>query len=276
MGMQISKLNINTSSRIPSFKSNIEPSPKDNFDEDIIAANEFAQLSDDELFGVAAKDGLKRLKKTSKDIIKTAFIAVPIIDVATAGMLTKGNLSSKLKQSARQTGRWGVIMGSLAAMWGAKKAVNSRSEGLDNIDKNHPILALGMDFGAMLLAYSGIVAAKDVAVEFVKGNFAKTVSDLNRKLIEPAKVALNKSYLNKKLILPAEDKLYKHANSAGRGFRLFASLLAPTIAFTAMTKGFIEVHNIKKKVNSDYLSLKVAQESVRNMLTHFGISQDDS
>ncbi len=268
MGMQITKLNINTSSGIQSFKSEKEPSGKNNYDEDLKIATEFANLSDANLLKMSAQEPVKSFRKTSKDLLKTMLVAVPLVDIAASGLTKKGNLSSKIKQSAMQTGRWAAILGSLGVLFTAKRAVNSRSEEMDNINKNHPILALGMDFAAMMAMYSGIMALKNSSVEFVKDNFTKTVSEFNKKLIEPAKTALNNSYLNKHLILPAEQKIYKHANSKGRGLSIFASLLAPTISIAALAKGFVEAKNTKEKISTNYQFLKMAQETVRNELNN--------
>lgn len=266
MGMQISKLNSLNSSRIPTFKSYEEPSPESKKNDELKFANDFAKLSDAELLRISAEEPSKKLKKTAKDLVKTMFVAVPLVDIAATGIITKGNLSSKLRQSIAQTGRWGAVFAAGAAIVGIKHAVNSRSEEMKNIDRNHPILAFGMDFGAILGGYMGLVGLKNISSEFIKDNYTKTVTTFKNKLADPLKTALNNSFINKKLIVPAEQKLYRKANGSGRGLAMGVSLLAPTIAIAGLLKGNSETKTTKEQIGSNYAILKQTQNLLKAQL----------
>lgn len=232
-------------------------------DEFTLAMQEFTDASDNDLKEFAAKEPRERYKRTAKQLLGTMFVAVPVIDIATTSVTKRGNISAKLTESIKHTGRWGAILGAGLLLLGLKRAVNKSSPEMKNIDENHRLLALGMDFTALSAGFLGIKALKNKSVNLINEHAPKTVDYMKTKIIHPFKNKLDKSSINKNILLPAEKKIFKPSKNYGRPLSLALGLLAPAIAITALAKGMSEMKRSEAEAQDNYSLLKATQDGLR-------------
>lgn len=222
------------------------------------------KLSNKELYDIASYNPDKRLSDVTKNSMKTLFVAVPLIDTAVTGLLKKGNLSDKLLKSSKTLGKWGAVFVATAGVFGIKKFINNRFEGLDNFDKKHGAIAFGLDLGVLYLAFTSLLNSKNT----VKRCFNNIAPKLSKNIKEFSsgsfKEFVNKSYINRKLVQPAEKFMAKRPHHATVN-KLAASLIVPVMGLAVILRVRNEAAKRQEKVQNNFIALNFLNELVSQM-----------
>lgn len=254
--MSISKINNSFS-----FSSSQNPSPQD-----------LRKLSDEELYFLASYDSDKRYSNVSKKSMKTMLFAIPLVDSIASGLVKKGNLSDKILKSSKTLGKWGAVFVAALAVFGIKRAVNNNSATLDNIDKEHRFLSLGIDLAAVYYTLTNALKLKDVAKKQFNAKFPKFTKNVKDFALTPLKGFINNSFINKKLVLSAERIASKKPHFVVSN-KIVASLLAPVMAGAVLLRVHNEAQKRERNINNNYTALKGLNEMISQMQDTEGYSK---
>ena len=224
--------------------------------------NQIKKYTDEDLIRLAAWEPENRYSKVAKKTARTLLIAAPVVDSILAGAVHEGQLSSKLYKSAKTLGRWGTVFAAGFAIFGVKKVVNKNVEPLDKFNKNHALLAFGVDFTAL---YTLVSLLKDFGQKTFNKmqNLAPAVFEKASKLKLTTAEKINKSVINQKITKSANDYFSKHPhyNSAGKTLAL---LTVPAMAIAALVRLGNEAKSAADKTQNNYMHLKIIEAMVNN------------
>lgn len=250
--MSISKINTTFSSIAP--QKNLRGFKGTEIQDNASEALHPEKLTQDELFSLASNGPRNRMKNVAQNALKTIFVAVPLVDSVFSGVVQKGNLSKKVFKSTATLGKWAGVMALASAFFGVKKALNSKSEVLRTLDKEHKVMSTGIDLGLLyLLMHSSFkYGAK------LKSRVSKALPDVaksfSKNIKSPLATFLDKSLINKKAVIPAEKffaKNYYHSKAA----KAISVLAAPALLIVAYTRVFSEAKTQSENVAINYAIL---------------------
>lgn len=219
------------------------------------------RLDDDTLYDIASSDARNRIRKVTNNSLKTVLIGLPVADAVVSGIAHNGQLSSKLTKSASALGKWAGVFAAAAVVLGVKRAVNSKSETLDNLDKNSRFLGFAIDFGALYAAVNIFSNLGKVSKAYAETKFPKFFNSFHKYLKQPVKDILNASVINKKIVKPFENYLTKHPHH-NAAMKTAAFILAPIVAIATVLRVSKEINYACNTVDENFTFLK----AVNNML----------
>lgn len=270
-------------------KSNVGFQSKDKLEK----ASRFVNMSDAQLQLLAynATVDKKRDKKDQKTIFGM-FCAMPIIDTIASGVLAKRvlinqktgivklantTLSDKLLAAGVRGSNWILGLGLVSVYSVIKKEIASNSPGVNNFEKNHPILSfltdIGIVMGGFLLGLKGIDKFADRTVE----KHPEAVKRMGQKILNACK-KVDDTAFNKVTLPKMSQNLSKFAEEApflakaGR----FALVNSVWILLGAALIKMVKVTSDNRdKVEQNFQLLKTAQlQTAKHLVNTLNVERD--
>lgn len=224
-------------------------------------ANVINKLGDKDMLYLASVGPDRRLSNVASNALKMLFFTIPAADTVFSGLLKSGNLSSKIHKSASTAGKWAAVFTTVAAVFGVKRFVNSRSEFFDNFNKKHPFVSNVIDLGVIFTAFNALTSSLPVIKEQGKKLFPTLADSIKNRVKAPVKTALNNSLLNKKVILKAE-KFFAKRPYLNIISKAASYLFVPAAAIAVFVRFNKEAKLRDEQVAGNYTALKI----VNNMI----------
>lgn len=244
-------------------------------------ATAFVNLDDSQLRDLAYSLSYdKESQKKAKNKMWAAFLAMPVIDTISRGILAKNEtinaekkivklgettLSTKLRATGKTAVGWLGGLAIVGLYGGVKAAINNSSEGSRDFDHDHPILSFIVDMGLIL----GAFALGSVGLKKLNGKFPQIRSNIASK-IETLSSKIDKSKLNNKTYVEMSKKVAefgeKHQGLAKVGKSILENSLLVGLGVSIL--GSIGVsRKEQKRVEHNYKELKEAQLQTAQKLT---------
>jgi len=248
-------------------------------DADTERAKAFVNMDDSQLKTLAyLANRDKSTEKKTKNSINSTLYALPIAASLSSGILTKGKLGTRVLATGKTAANWGFGLLVLSALNLAKKAVVSRSEKLQQLENNHPIISLIADLGLFMGVLAlGAKCARNVGAKIFEKT-PKTVLKLFTKL-QNAKRLINKTKLNTKVLPSIIAGVAKIATRAPWAVAAGATIVANSvyILFLAgIIKGTKCAKQEQMRVENNFKSLKLAQLDTAKHLTNVLAEKNDT
>ena len=217
-----------------SFKAaaNVEDNTGSNDNRHVFGRN---KLSDNDIYKLSSSMPDERLSKVAKNMAKTLFLTIPVLDTIASAAVKKGNLSAKLKRGIVNAGRWASVFAAGASVAGVKSVVYSKSKMLDDFDRKHPVVSTIVDFSAIYTAFNFVNKGfKTVSASF-KELFPSFTNNVKNNFYTPLKNIVNNSFINKKLVIPVENFVNKRPY-LGRANKFSAMMLVPAMVMASFVR----------------------------------------
>lgn len=252
----------------------------------------FVNMDDSQLRDLAfisSYDG--KHEKKQKRTMAAACVAMPIVDSLASGILVKRGqaglnqtgklisepLSTRVGATARTAGSWVVALAGIGVYTGIKRAIVKRSEGLQEFNRNHPVLSFLIDLG---IIFTGLSIGQKKLGKFIASRETKDPELV--KLLENKRASIEKSLnstkFNKKVIPAIEEGFRNFAKKApfvanvGR----FALGISPWIVlFGGLMKLSRNDKKELKRIDNKYKEIKTAQNKTAKYLSNaLGVERD--
>lgn len=126
-----------------------------------VNVDEAIALNDDQLRAIAYVKTVQKSRERQKRV-NMLYNAVPVVGALSAGILTKGKaslfgkevsgLAAKTVNGMKGGAYWAMLLGIAGTVGLATRALSNKSETVDNFKRNHPLLTLGAQVGALFAA----------------------------------------------------------------------------------------------------------------------------
>ena len=152
-------------------------------------------------------------------------------------------------------GRWAVVFGVLGSVFAIKKAINKKSEKLENFDKNHKLSSFAIDLTAMYAGLNLTLALFDKASKKIKEKFPKAVENFKTRTLQPLKNVMDRSKINKVLVKKLDKTINKNIYNK-TAINTSLKLVTPVIMFSGFFRYIAEAVRANKEVQENYTVLK--------------------
>lgn len=230
---------------------------------------EFAKLSDEQLYGLAVKANKGFARKNNMKA-NAYFYGAPIIasSLIGAASATGGGLVGRTASALKNAGSWGGFFAVLALSNLALKGVSKTVKPVGDFEKKHPILSLVAHLGVVLGAWSAAVPLFNKTKALVANKLPNMVQKFTNLKGQIAN-ALTSSKINTHIYQPIAKKtagfLAKHPT-----FTKIASKSAPYLllasVFYGIYKAAVKKEEIIMQENRNFFALKMMSNSVKSHL----------
>ncbi|HNW26428.1 MAG TPA: hypothetical protein PKI94_06530 [Candidatus Gastranaerophilaceae bacterium] len=259
--------------QVQSINSNINRvkfGSEEQFDKDLSFINlDDIQLSRLSLLKAKEEQGKKR------NPLKSLLITLPLVDIASkfimqsGGIVHDGNinihnrtyekfkilpgsLSKKMSAAGHAAMKWGGVLLVLGIYNSIKDAVVSKSEKLQNIEKNHPFASMLADIGLFLGSLS---LAEKGANKIAEKMVIKTPDLLEKvgKKVSSAKVWLDKTSINTK-VLPKVSELFGRLSKKSPLLATFGLVAVAAAPYIVIVNSLFKISKQNRDFNNNYLN----------------------
>ncbi len=227
--------------------------------------DEVISWNDNQLRTIAYLKTLQKDKQRRKNVNRL-FTAVPIVGALSAGILTKGKASmfgkevsgiaAKAINGIKAGGYWAMLIGTASAIGMATNAITKKSDNVKEFRRNHPILALGTQVGALFAAVTYLPRGASKLYGMIK---PEVIAKAGRGVEEVAE-HVNKYVKAPKFMQGWGDAISKRIpetiKDAGKAVVAWAPDVTLVTAGLAALRGYA---NTATDMNNTYLSLKDKQ-----------------
>ena len=248
-------------------------------------ASAFVNMDDEQLMDLACKNGYSRKTARTKNdnTLLATFLAIPIVDTISKGILAKGRLlgenedvivhviekstplSTKADAAIRTAGGWGVALGVVGIYSALKHAFTSK----DDRQSANPAASFFLDLGIILL---GCIGAS-MGIDKLKEKYPEKVEEYRNKYNKML-ANLDKRDFNTKTLPEIEKFAAKHPNLAVTGkFALAYSIwITLGIGVYKMFNNAKENHN---RIDRPFAQLKEAQlQTAKQLVGILSVQKD--
>lgn len=234
---------------------------RDNIDE-VISWN------DDQLRSIAYLKTLQKDKQRRKNVNRL-FTAVPVVAALSAGILTKGKASmfgkevggfaAKTVNGMKAGGYWAMLLGTASAIGLTTNALTRKSDSVREFGRNHPLLTLGTQIGALFAAVTYLPKGASKLYSMIK---PEVIAKAGKGVGEVAE-HINRYIKTPKFMQGWGETISSHVPEVVKDAGKVALAWAPDV--TLVTAGIAALRgytNTAVDMNNTYLQLKDRQHQL--------------